>query len=119
MARKAKAKGGRPKTTGTGTLIALRCHAPLLASVDAWRAKQPGNPTRPQAIRWLTELGLRKAVQASVGRATSADLAGRTIDRLTDPAAPAEDQAKRKRRLLKGPKEFRDMRGDGPSKSKG
>ena len=37
-------------------------------------------------------------------------MAGCTLDRFTDKSAPAEEQAKRKRRLLKGPSEFREMR---------
>jgi hypothetical protein len=31
---------------------------------------------------------------------------------LVDPAAPAEEAANRKRRLLKGPEEFREVRHD-------
>jgi hypothetical protein len=42
------------------------------------------------------------------------DLAGEQIDKLSDPSATAEEQQQRKRRLLKGPKEFRDIRGDFP-----
>jgi hypothetical protein len=50
------------------------------------------------------------------GRIKSADMAATTIDALTgDQSAPAEDRAKRKRRLLKGPREFRHMRKDSPS----
>ena len=41
-------------------------------------------------------------------------LAGEQIDKLSDPSATAEEQQQRKRRLLKGPKEFRDIRGDFP-----
>jgi hypothetical protein len=37
-------------------------------------------------------------------------MAGEQIDRLADEAATSEEQASRKRRLLKGPQEFRDMR---------
>jgi hypothetical protein len=38
------------------------------------------------------------------------DLAGQQIDKLSDQSATAEDQEERKNRLLKGPKEFRDIR---------
>jgi hypothetical protein len=64
---KKRRRPGRPKgtgTTGTGTLIGVRCHPEFLAAVDKWRAAQPRQPgqaaglTRPQAIRWLAELGL-------------------------------------------------------------
>jgi hypothetical protein len=38
-------------------------------------------------------------------------MAAQEIDRLIDPLAPDEERQRRKRRLLKGPKEFRDIRG--------
>src|SRR5215470_4614077 len=45
------------------------------------------------------------------GRAAKARaMAGREIDRLSDPSATEEERQRRKRRLLKGPKEFRDVR---------
>ncbi len=47
----------------------------------------------------------------------AAEMAGREIDRLADQAATSEEQARRKRRLIKGPREFRDMRGDLPKRS--
>jgi hypothetical protein len=37
-------------------------------------------------------------------------MAGQEIDRLGDQAATGEQRASRKRRLIRGPKEFRDMR---------
>jgi len=43
--------------------------------------------------------------------AKASEMAAREIDRLIDPAAPTEEKQRRKRRLLKGPKEFRDLRG--------
>jgi hypothetical protein len=39
------------------------------------------------------------------------EMAAQEIDRLIDASAPDEEQQRRKRRLLKGPKEFRDIRG--------
>lgn len=62
---KSQRRPGRPKTTGTGELIGVRCQADFLAKVDEWRIKQPPQPgrpgelTRPQAIRWLAEVGLK------------------------------------------------------------
>jgi hypothetical protein len=44
----------------------------------------------------------------------AADLAGEVIDRRADRSATLEERESRKRRLLKGPKEFRDMRHDQP-----
>jgi hypothetical protein len=45
-------------------------------------------------------------------------MAGQEIDRLIDPSTTDEERQRRKRRLLKGPKEFRDIR-DNRTKSKG
>jgi hypothetical protein len=59
MAKK-KTSVGRPKTTGTGTLVAVRWTTDQLWRIDTWRAKQPGGLTRPQAIRWLAEQGLER-----------------------------------------------------------
>jgi hypothetical protein len=48
---------------------------------------------------------------ARTGRAEKAQaMAGQEIDRLSDPSATEEERQRRKRRLLKGPKEFRDVR---------
>jgi len=46
------------------------------------------------------------------------DLASNQIDRLGDPSATDEERQQRKRRLLKGPKEFREIRDSIRSKSK-
>jgi hypothetical protein len=48
--------------------------------------------------------------------AKAAELAGKEIDRMTDQSASVEERAIRKRRLLKGPKEFREIREDHPRK---
>jgi hypothetical protein len=64
MGKKTKRRGP-PKTTGAGLLVGVRCHAELLEKIDRWRAAQPpqlgqvGRLSRPQAIRWLAELGLK------------------------------------------------------------
>jgi hypothetical protein len=44
----------------------------------------------------------------------AAAMAGREIDRLGDQGATREERARRKRRLIKGPREFRGLRGDLP-----
>jgi hypothetical protein len=38
------------------------------------------------------------------------------IDWLSDKSAPPEERAKRKRRLVKGPEEFREIRSDLPER---
>jgi hypothetical protein len=42
------------------------------------------------------------------------ELATKTIEKIIDPAAPPEERAQRRRRLTKGPSEFRDARLDQP-----
>jgi hypothetical protein len=38
------------------------------------------------------------------------DLAAKAIDKMGDPAANPEERAQRRRRLTKGPEEFREVR---------
>ena len=49
---------------------------------------------------------------AAKQRSRSAELAGEAIDQSADPSASPEDRKIRKRRLLKGPEEFRSFRRD-------
>ena len=121
MAKKIRPKGrGRPATTGKGVLVGLRCHPPFLQAIDGWREREEGKPSRPAAIVRLAELGL--ATTGSVGRpsakaaAKASALAAKEIDRMADQSIPHEERASRKRRLLKGPTEFRDIREDHPKK---
>jgi hypothetical protein len=51
-------------------------------------------------------------------RLRAQELATKTIEKIIDPAAPPEERAQRRRRLTKGPSEFRDARVDQP-KAKG
>jgi Arc/MetJ-type ribon-helix-helix transcriptional regulator len=114
-----KRKPGRP-ATGQIPARSIRLSNELRARIDAWAARQADKPSRSEAIRRLVELGLAKAKPlanaTAVGRlgnksvSKSSELAAKTIDRLSDQSAPLEEQEKRKRRLLKGPTEFRDIR---------
>jgi len=112
-AKQKKRGPGRP-ATGVRPMIGLRLSDNEIARLDRW-AKAQGHPDRSSAIRALIESGLATAQARRSRRATAADMAGQAIDRLADPAAPPKDRAKRKRRLLKGPEEFRDLRGDKPT----
>src|SRR6185437_11581607 len=109
---------GRPKTTGKGELIGVRILPPLLKKLDAWINGQVPRPSRPEAIRGFIKRGLagpwrdrsagkRKAEKAS-------ELAARAAEQLVDQSLPPEEQQRRKRALIKGPKEFRDIREDLP-----
>jgi hypothetical protein len=66
--------------------------------------------TRSEAIRRLVDLGL--TVKTKGHQSKEGQKAGSAIDDMTDTAASPDDQASRKRRLLKGPEEFRNVRVD-------
>jgi hypothetical protein len=109
-----KVKRGAP---GKGTLINLRLAPGPLARVDQWAASQKDAPSRPEAVRRLVELGLVSAPRAGVRpekAAKAAEMASREIDRLSDPSATDEERQFRKRRLIKGPKEFQELRRNRP-----
>ena len=87
--------------------------------VDDWRRKEADMPNRSEAIRRLVELGLTVRTQArrasKPGRRLRAqELATKAIEKIIDPAAPPEERAQCRRRLTKGPTEFRDDRVDLP-----
>ena len=115
ISRTEKKRGrGRPKTGAIS--IHLRVEPKELDAIDSWRAKQSTKSTRPEAIRRLVGQALVAAVPSPPAKAGSrrkaAELAGRAIDALGDQTATVEERAQRKRRLIKGPREFRDVRGD-------
>src|SRR5580692_1255824 len=109
-------KRGRP-ATGRDPFVGVRLPREMIEQIDEW-SKQSGAETRSEAIRRLVELGLartRPMPRWSPKAASKAsDLAARQIDRLGDSSATDEERHARKRRLLKGPREFRDIRGDLP-----
>ena len=108
----ARTKRGR-RTSGRYALTSISVSSELRERVDAWAAKQSDKPTRPEAILRLVELGLEATQQrGSVANraAKASEMAAREIDRLIDPSATDEERQVRKRRLIKGPQEFRDAR---------
>jgi hypothetical protein len=115
-----KKKRGRPATTGRGTQVGERWHPTELAAIDAWIASSPDkNITRAHAIRRLVALGLRikkpaRPVSKPGRRLRAQELATKAIEKIIDPAAPPEERAQRRRRLTKGPPEFREDRVDQP-----
>jgi hypothetical protein len=108
-------KRGRP-VTGQDPMMSLRMPNELTAAVEGWANRQSDSPARSDAFRRLVEMGLAASALSrphSAGtRAKAAELASKIIDRHTDPSASPLEQQSRKRRLLKGPKEFRDLRKD-------
>jgi hypothetical protein len=109
---------GRPRT-GTTPLMGFRADPVIRASIVRWAENQPDTPTLSEAIRRLVELGLTVKTPARPAsrpgrRLRAQELATKAIEKIIDPSAPPEEQAQRRRRLTKGPTEFRDARVDQP-----
>lgn len=87
--------------------------AELTAAIDRWAAKERVG-SRSEAIRLLVELGLASARAAgqrnSQSASKAAHLAAEQIGRLLDPLLSEEEKRARRRKLIKGPREFRDLR---------
>ena len=112
---------GRPKIGAIQ--VQVRVPPAEMAPIDDWIKTQPKpKPSRPEAIRRLVKRGLTSAqlVRPHDEKAASkaSKMAGHEIDRLGDQSATDDQRESRKRRLLKGPKEFRDIRSYRP-KAKG
>jgi hypothetical protein len=113
---------GRPRT-GTTPLMGFRADSVIRAAIVRWAEEQPDMPSLSEAIRRLVELGLKaKPAAKPVGkpgrRLRAQELAAKAVEGIIDPAAPPEERAQRRRRLTKGPLEFREDRVDLP-KAKG
>jgi hypothetical protein len=87
--------------------------ASILKDLDEWRRRQRNLPSRGVAIRLLVERGLagntttpRQLHKGS--RRKAAKMASREIDRLGDQSVTNEERTRRKRRLIKGPRETKN-----------
>jgi hypothetical protein len=94
--------------------IAVTLSPSFLRSVDDWRRKQRDHPSRAVAIRRLAERGLASSttLPRKETRRKAAEMADREIERLGDQGVNNEELVRRKRRLIEGPREFRDIRSD-------
>jgi hypothetical protein len=117
MARRSvipKKKRG-PPPTGKGAPVMVRLQPPQLASLDAWIAEHESDMTPPEAIRRLVEEALRSSAGIGKRKAQKAsEMADRAAKHIVDESLPVEEQERRKRALVKGPKEFREIREDLP-----
>jgi Arc/MetJ-type ribon-helix-helix transcriptional regulator len=108
----------RRPATGVGTPVHVRCSDEFLATLDAWRRRQADLPSRSEAIRRLVEEALTHErpwrAGPHKGAWTARAMAAEELDRLGDTSATEEERQNRKRRILKGPPEFREMRKDLP-----
>jgi hypothetical protein len=106
-------KRGRP-AIGQDSLTTIRLSSELRENVDAWAARQIDKPGRSEAILRLVKFGLESTHRRESSRtkraAKASAMAAQAIDRLGDPLVTDEQRRLRKRRLIKGPKEFRDIR---------
>ena len=113
-------KRGRP-ATGKDPLVGARLPPALIDQLDAWASR--GSIGRSEAMRRLLERALAIESQDDLGTAEgqkASTLADRAAERLVDKSLPVEEQQRRKRALIKGPKEFREIREDLPKdKTKG
>ena len=103
--------------------MGFRADPAIRASIVRWAENQLDHPSLSEAIRRLVELGLTVKAGASpdkprhVAQAHRAkELATKTINTIVDPTAPIEERDQRRRRLTKGPVEFREDRIDQPKK---
>lgn len=102
---------GRP-ATGKEPLVSARLPQAMVDQIGQWA--KSNDATRSEAIRCLIELGLgvpRPMKQRSPRAAAKAsEMAAEQVERLLNPQLPEQERRARKRRLIKGPKEFREMR---------
>jgi hypothetical protein len=111
---------GRP-ATGQDPVTAIRLSAKMRENVEAWAAAQDDEPGRSEAIRRLVEIALEVETPskptAKPGRRRRAqELATNTIEKMIDPSASPDEREQRRRRLTKGPPEFREDRIDQPKR---
>src|SRR5262249_8396318 len=112
MKQSVSAKRKKRRRPATGTTPLIRLPEEFTIRIDAWAADH-GGVTRSEAIRQLVEQALARTPTkgpSQKAKAKALELASTQIDKLLDPLASDEEQQQRKRRLLKGPKEFREIR---------
>jgi hypothetical protein len=98
-------------------MIGIRLSPDKRQAVEAWAKTALDKPSLSEAVRRLVELGLASAHRSAsrIKKAMEAsEMAGQEIDRLVDPSATDQERLQRKRRLIRGPKEFRDFRRNRP-----
>jgi hypothetical protein len=99
--------------------MGFRASPEMRASVVRWAENEPDTPTLSEAIRRLVEIGLKtKLARRPARSARAAELAAAQIEKMIDPATSADERAQRRRRLTKGPPEFREDRVDLPKAKK-
>jgi hypothetical protein len=100
-------------------MMGFRADPEVRASVVRWAENQPDKPSLSEAIRRLVEMSLASVEEKprvlstnKQSAARAAELAGKAIDKHSDPAATTAEREIRKRKLIQGPSPFRDARVD-------
>jgi len=94
-------------------VLTVRLSLKLCKSIDAWAARQSDNPSRSEAVRRLLGQAFTAAASGrrsdTTARASRAEkMAGEQIDRMLEQSdQPNAVKARRKKRLIEGPAEFR------------
>ena len=132
LSRKAVVPLGMIESIETGVKISGKAMVAALAAVQSALEAEGieftdndgvfGVRLHPKPARRLVELRLKAAPRrdrrSHEARAKASAMAGEVVDQFTDATAPVEEQEKRKRRLIKGPREFRGVRKDQPGGAK-
>ena len=115
-------KSRKKRAAVTGDPVLVRVQPDMAKQLDDWRRKQEDLPGRPEAIRRLIELGLavpsKARKQSRSGADRAKELATGAVEKMIDPSVPSEERSQRRRRLTKGPSEFREGRVDQPKAKK-
>jgi hypothetical protein len=110
----AKHKGRPDSRTGITPLLAVDTSDKLHSRIERWAVRQTDKPSLFEAARRLIEIGLggsKPVTRHNPKTAAKASaMAEQAVESLIDKAAPPVERAKRKRRLIKGPREFRGLR---------
>jgi hypothetical protein len=112
---------GRPRS-GIRPLMGFRADPAIRAAIVRWAENQPDIPSLSEAIRRLVEIGLSRSTSPKRPRVLSTAKQGaeRAVELASDvigkqmPNTSNEEKATRRRRLIKGPSEFRNVRRDRP-----
>jgi hypothetical protein len=104
----------RPASVLVSRAARLLCahHSEGRAFLMLWRLPSVAAlcPDQCSSRRSSTCRPVREIARAARQRSRCAPMAGEEIDRLGDPLATDEERQLRKRRLIEGPQEFRDIR---------
>jgi hypothetical protein len=96
----------------------VRLQPSLLSGLDNWIAQQAGSPSRPEAIRRLLERAFAgkggKPPPSKKAARKAEQMAARELEKLGSQSEAGTDLQQRKRTLIRGPKEFREIRADLP-----